>query len=36
MWFQKMTTREPDDEMVEVAITALEAVIPEQEGVDRW
>jgi len=36
MWFQKMTTREPDDEMIEVAITALEAVIPEQEGADQW
>lgn len=36
MWFQKMTTCEPEDEMIEVAIAALEAVIPEQEGADRW
>lgn len=36
MWFQKFTTREPDDSMIEVAITAVEAVLPEQEGADRW
>ena len=36
MWFQKMTTCEPDDGMIEVAIAALEAVIPEQEGADQW
>ena len=36
MWFQKFTTREPDDSMIEVAIAAVEAVLPEQEGADRW
>ena len=36
MWFQKFTTREPDDGMIEVAIAAVEAVLPEQEGADRW
>ena len=36
MWFQKFTTNEPDDSMIEVAITAVEAVLPEQEGADRW
>lgn len=36
MWFQKFTTQEPDDSMVEVAITAVEAVLPEEEGTDRW
>ncbi|MBR0446737.1 MAG: DUF1385 domain-containing protein [Oscillospiraceae bacterium] len=36
MWFQKITTAEPDDSMIEVAITAVEAVLPEQEGADRW
>ncbi len=36
MWFQRMTTCEPDDGMIEVAIAALEAVIPEQEGADQW
>ena len=36
MWFQKFTTNEPDDSMIEVGITALEAVLPENEGDDRW
>jgi len=34
--FQKFTTNEPDDEMIEVAITAVQAVLPEEEGTDRW
>ena len=36
MWLQKISTNEPDDSMIEVAITALEAVLPEQEGADKW
>lgn len=36
MWFQKFTTNEPDDSMIEVGITALQAVLPENEGDDRW
>lgn len=36
MWFQNFTTNEPDDSMIEVAISALEAVLPEEEGEDRW
>lgn len=36
MWFQNFTTNEPDDSMIEVAIAALEAVLPEEEGEDRW
>ncbi|MBO8157965.1 DUF1385 domain-containing protein [Thermosyntropha sp.] len=28
LWLQKLTTREPDDEQIEVALTALKAVIP--------
>ena len=36
MWFQNFTTNEPDDSMIEVGIAALTAVIPEQEGLDRW
>ena len=36
MWLQKFTTNEPDDSMIEVAITALQAVLPEEEGADRW
>ena len=36
MWFQNFTTYEPDDSMIEVAIAAVEAVLPEEEGADRW
>ena len=36
MWFQHFTTREPDDSMIEVGIAAVEAVLPEEEGADRW
>ena len=36
MWFQNFTTNEPDDSMIEVAITAVNAVLPEEEGTDRW
>ena len=36
MWFQNFTTNEPDDSMIEVGIAALEAVLPETEGADRW
>ena len=36
MWFQNFTTNEPDDSMIEVGITALEAVLPTNEGDDRW
>jgi uncharacterized protein YqhQ len=33
---QNLTTREPDDSMLEVAIEALNHVLPEQEGEDKW
>ena len=36
MWMQNFTTNEPDDSMIEVGITAVQAVLPEQEGADRW
>ncbi len=36
MWMQNFTTNEPDDSMIEVAITAVQAVLPEKEGADRW
>ena len=36
MWMQNFTTNEPDDAMIEVAIRAVEAVLPEEEGTDRW
>ena len=36
MWMQNFTTNEPDDSMIEVAIAAVQAVLLEQEGADRW
>ncbi|MBP5618559.1 MAG: DUF1385 domain-containing protein [Clostridia bacterium] len=36
MWVQRITTKEPEDEMIEVAIAALEAVIPANGEDDRW
>ena len=34
-WLQHLTTREPDDSMIECAIAAMEKVIPE-DGSDNW
>ena len=36
MWMQHFTTNEPDDSMIEVGIAAVQAVLPEKEGSDRW
>ena len=36
MWFQNFTTNEPDDSMIEVGIAAVQAVLPAEEGADRW
>ena len=36
MWLQNFTTYEPDDGMIEVAIRAMELVIPERQGTDAW
>ena len=36
MWMQNFTTNEPDDTMIEVGIAAVQAVLPEEEGADRW
>ena len=36
MLLQKLTTREPDDMQMEVAIEALKAVIPENREEDKW
>ncbi len=36
LWMQNFTTNEPDDSMIECAIAAMEAVIPEEKGKDRW
>lgn len=36
MMMQRFTTAEPEDGMLEVAILALQSVIPENEKEDRW
>ena len=36
MWLQMITTNEPDDEMIQIGIASLQAVLPEQEGEDKW
>lgn len=36
MWLQRLTTREPDDSQIEVAIKSLKAVIPENPEDDKW
>ena len=36
LWMQNFTTFEPDDSMIEVGITALKLVLPEEEGSDAW
>lgn len=36
LWVQRITTREPDDGMIECAIASLTAVIPENADDDRW
>ncbi|MDR1692025.1 MAG: DUF1385 domain-containing protein [Oscillospiraceae bacterium] len=33
---QRLTTREPDDGMLEVALDALKRVVPAEEGADAW
>ncbi len=36
MWFQNITTNEPDDDMIEVAIASMNAVIPKNKEDDLW
>lgn len=36
MWFQYLTTREPDDSQIEVAIASLNSVITENKEADVW
>ena len=35
-WLQRITTNEPDDDMIACAIRSLELVIPEEKGIDVW
>lgn len=36
LWFQYITTREPDDSQIEVAIASLNSVIPSDKNDDKW
>ena len=36
LWLQRLTTAEPDDSMLEVAIAAMTAVLPQNADTDRW
>ncbi len=36
MWLQKLTTREPDDSQIEVAIASITPCIPENKEDDKW
>ena len=36
VWLQHITTKEPDDGMIECAIAAMERVIPEDKEKDNW
>ena len=36
VWMQHITTKEPDDGMIECAIASLKAVIPEDPESDQW
>ena len=36
LFLQKLTTREPDESQIEVAIASLKAVIPENKEEDKW
>jgi len=36
LWLQKITTREPDDSQIEVAIASLKAVLTDNKEDDKW
>lgn len=36
LWLQKLTTREPDEKQIEVAIESLKAVMPSDSKLDEW
>ena len=36
LWLQRLTTREPDDSQIEVAIQSILSVIPENKEDDKW
>ena len=36
LWLQRLTTREPDESQIQVAIESLKAVIPQNGEDDKW
>lgn len=36
LWLQRLTTREPDESQIEVAIASLQAVLPDSREEDQW
>ncbi len=36
LWLQKLTTREPDESQIEVAVASLKAVMPDNKEEDKW
>lgn len=36
LWLQRLTTREPDETQIEVAIASMKAVIPDNKEDDKW
>ena len=36
LWLQNLTTREPDDSQLEVAIASLKAVLTDNKEDDKW
>ena len=36
LWLQRITTREPDDSQLEVAIASLKAVLTDNREDDKW
>ena len=36
LWLQRLTTREPDEKQLEIAIAALKAVMPEDKDEAKW
>ncbi|MDE6593301.1 MAG: DUF1385 domain-containing protein [Oscillospiraceae bacterium] len=36
LWLQRITTKEPDDKQIEVAIAAITPVLPEDRSTDKW
>lgn len=36
MWLQRLTTKDPEADMIEIAIASLKAVLPEDPEADNW